>query len=1040
MTRINTNVSSLNAQKSLGRSNMQLQEALTRLSTGLRINSGKDDPAGLIASEVLRSDIISVERAITNSERANQMIATADSSLGQVSGLLNDIRGLVSDAANTGALSSEQIAANQLQIDSSLEAIDRIAQVTAFQGKRLLDGNMDFVTAGVSSSIQDLQVDQANFGTQTEIAISVDVSSQATRGELNYAFGEIADDVVLQIGGSKGFEAFSFAANSSIDDMAAAINLVSDALGVTAEVQTEATAGTIVTSSAGKNNDIVLTATQAGLDEGDIDVKYVKGDSSGTTINYTAKSGSDSAKVVVELETEAWVASSVEQLDDEGLADSGNASYLLTMDPGNSNGVEATMDLVAAAAGSAASGATVTFKDGAAAGSEVASWDAASKTLTVTINDGVSTMAQIETAIDNEGTFAATDNSGGKVVTTAYGQTLATTAVGIGEEDNNALDITAKIDGAQFNGTSVHIVSGNASGTQVGISNDYNQARNNYYGDKLAAGGDDNNFYIEANVDGDYAGANGANLTINFTQSANPLSVTLANDVLTIDGPLATTKASDIVAAINDVSDAAGQAISDQVVAGGGGGDNMGTTWVADNAWQVGRTLGENTNGGGANANGSVTFDGTATTMVVSAVGKIAGAAGKDLSIEIVDTGVGKGNETYNYNANTNVLVIDIDSATTDGADIDAMFAGTGGGASTFTPKTGTTGETIGDYISISSGGGAAVFTLPGAVFAAQTMDEIAATGVAGDVTAFTAAEGDLDVTAGVGYEPISVTYNNDATAAVASVGNSATAMMTLTAATPGTDYNDVAIKFYDSTAVTHPAVPVATFVEADNALYIDIDSGSTTTDMIMTAIGLEGTFTAAADNSDPDNQYVSAAVTVAGAVSIATATELGNTGSSGGDAGTLFMYVEEGKTTAADVISALGQTWNERASSLFTIESSQDNDGSGLLFAAANADALSGGVDGGDVVATGEEVVSAINDDTDVGALLGAALVSGETGVTAVTAFDESVTYGSASAGTGMQFLAPEGARDIEFVSVACEALSVDFTTSPDVTATSTA
>ena len=52
MTRINTNVSSLNAQKTLARSNVQLQEALTRLSTGLRINSGKDDPAGLIASEI----------------------------------------------------------------------------------------------------------------------------------------------------------------------------------------------------------------------------------------------------------------------------------------------------------------------------------------------------------------------------------------------------------------------------------------------------------------------------------------------------------------------------------------------------------------------------------------------------------------------------------------------------------------------------------------------------------------------------------------------------------------------------------------------------------------------------------------------------------------------------------------------------------------------------------------------------------------------------------------------------------------------------
>ncbi|MEE3031881.1 MAG: flagellin, partial [Planctomycetota bacterium] len=135
MSRINTNVSSLIAQKTLTRNNQSLQTALTRLSTGLRINTGKDDPAGLIASEVLRSDITSVNKAIVNTERASQMIATADSALNQVSNLLNDIRGLVVEAANTGAMSEEQIAANQLQVDSSLEAIDRIAQTTTYQGR-----------------------------------------------------------------------------------------------------------------------------------------------------------------------------------------------------------------------------------------------------------------------------------------------------------------------------------------------------------------------------------------------------------------------------------------------------------------------------------------------------------------------------------------------------------------------------------------------------------------------------------------------------------------------------------------------------------------------------------------------------------------------------------------------------------------------------------------------------------------------------------------------------------------------------------------
>ncbi len=187
MTRINTNVGSLVAQNRLNKTNSDLQTSLTRLSTGLRINSGKDDPAGLIASEALRSDITSLNKSISNTNRASQIIATADSALGQVSSLLNDIRGLVVEAANKGALSDDEIAANQLQVDSSLEAINRIAQTTTFQGRRLLDGSLDFVTkAGTGfDSVKDLQIDQANLGAVGRIAVDVKVTSAATRASIS---------------------------------------------------------------------------------------------------------------------------------------------------------------------------------------------------------------------------------------------------------------------------------------------------------------------------------------------------------------------------------------------------------------------------------------------------------------------------------------------------------------------------------------------------------------------------------------------------------------------------------------------------------------------------------------------------------------------------------------------------------------------------------------------------------------------------------------------------------------------------------------
>ena len=109
------------------------------------------------------------------------MIATADSALGQVSSLLNDIRGLVTESANAGALSDEQISANQLQVDSSLEALNRIAQTTTFQGRRLLDGSLDFLTTPgtrTSPTSANLQIDQANLGATGSVAVDIEVTDR----------------------------------------------------------------------------------------------------------------------------------------------------------------------------------------------------------------------------------------------------------------------------------------------------------------------------------------------------------------------------------------------------------------------------------------------------------------------------------------------------------------------------------------------------------------------------------------------------------------------------------------------------------------------------------------------------------------------------------------------------------------------------------------------------------------------------------------------------------------------------------------------
>ena len=264
-----SNVQSLVAQSQLQRNISSLGNILNRLSTGLRINSGKDDPAGLIASELLKADITGTNMAIRNAQRANSIIAIADSSLGQVANLLNDIKALVVEAANTGAMNAQQIAANQLQVDASIDSIDRVSKTTNFQGDLLLDGSLGFNTAGVSRiAVRDLNIHQANFGTQKTIDVAIDVIQNASRAQLFFAQSGISEGAVIEVTGNRGTDVFNFGAGSSVSDMARAINQTTDSTGVRAIVGQEATYGQLLATSAGINNDINFRSLIPGYDGG----------------------------------------------------------------------------------------------------------------------------------------------------------------------------------------------------------------------------------------------------------------------------------------------------------------------------------------------------------------------------------------------------------------------------------------------------------------------------------------------------------------------------------------------------------------------------------------------------------------------------------------------------------------------------------------------------------------------------------------------------------------------------------------------------
>jgi len=141
-----TNTNTILLLNILNRHNAAQQNTLTQLTTGKRINAGKDDPAGLIALSSLNAELTAVNASLTNNQRTDAMLGVADASFGEIATLLSEIETLVVASTSDANLTASEVAANQSQIDDALTAIDRIVNTTNFNGKKLLDGTFSIVT------------------------------------------------------------------------------------------------------------------------------------------------------------------------------------------------------------------------------------------------------------------------------------------------------------------------------------------------------------------------------------------------------------------------------------------------------------------------------------------------------------------------------------------------------------------------------------------------------------------------------------------------------------------------------------------------------------------------------------------------------------------------------------------------------------------------------------------------------------------------------------------------------------------------------
>jgi flagellin len=255
MSRINTNTSSIIAVNVLNRNSTSLQTSLQRLSTGYRINSGKDDPAGLIASEALRSEQKATETAVSNAQRADNIIGTAEGALSEVSNLLVNLQGLVGNTANEAGLSQDEKDANQLQVDSILSTINRISNSASFEGVKLLNGTFDYTTSGLNgstSAFTSLSVNSAKVG-QSSLLVTVAVVQSAQTGALNFKGSStgLNGAATISIAGNKGTVQLSFASSTKSSAIMASVNQFTDSTGVSAKMSSDNKSLTLLSTGYG---------------------------------------------------------------------------------------------------------------------------------------------------------------------------------------------------------------------------------------------------------------------------------------------------------------------------------------------------------------------------------------------------------------------------------------------------------------------------------------------------------------------------------------------------------------------------------------------------------------------------------------------------------------------------------------------------------------------------------------------------------------------------------------------------------------------
>jgi flagellin len=251
--RIFNNIPSINAQRILGINNDRLAQSVERIASGIRINRGADDAAGLAISESLRSDIRALRQAVRNANDGISLINVAEGALNEQSGILIRLRELASQAA-TGTVGSTERATIQLEFDALRTEIDRIAATTEFNGQKLVDGSLASGTPGTN----------ALGGDRILIQVGID-STPDSRIDLNQQVN-LQAITASSLGITNLSVTTAAAALTALDSMNSAIGVVTQGRGKVGAVQNRLVR-TIANLSISIEN---LTAAESAIRDADI--------------------------------------------------------------------------------------------------------------------------------------------------------------------------------------------------------------------------------------------------------------------------------------------------------------------------------------------------------------------------------------------------------------------------------------------------------------------------------------------------------------------------------------------------------------------------------------------------------------------------------------------------------------------------------------------------------------------------------------------------------------------------------------------------